>query len=459
MRRIILAIASAGLVGCFAPTEVPTGQVRLNPQATGGGPGFYEGYWLDGDPYDGYEPQGSSPSKRLHIENDPLVLGERMHEGYEALELRTTARDGDLRFTLVAELEPPWSRAHSFLDYGDCDPNAPFVQEDPVSLDAVEVTTAGDQVLVSYHEQGSLLAGAVDALQVTGGDPPLLRSHITFDHFDLVKAVFVPGASDRDGDVYVTGQTCDPCYDPYSALVERIGLEDGQFTYANDWRFGMPGVAGVGLVATPTRFFGASGNTGGVTAWNAHDEVRLAHIALDDARWVDVDGDRMAVLTGGDDSASLHVFDAESIEPISRIDFAGVNVPLAKNTVELRDGLAWVAAGTEGLRVFDLETGAQVFHLPLADSAYDPVEVATNAVTVSEGVVFLSNGALGITVARVVGLPGPDSAAAADYSELAVEAVGTLDVAGSVNQILYRPPHLFVAAGTEGLMMIEVDRD
>jgi hypothetical protein len=463
MQRTVSALGALGLVGCFAPTEPPTNTIRLNPTTQGGGPGWYEGYYLDGDPYDGFEPQGSSPTKRIAIENDPAVLAERLVPIGEEMPFSGAARDAELTFTLVARLEPPVSRAHSFLDYGDCDPDAPFFHEDPVSLDAVEVTTAGDQVLVSYHEQGSLLAGAVDALQVTGGEPPLLRSHITFDHFDLVQAVFVPGASDRDGDVYVTGQTCDPCYEPYSALIERIELSDGHFSYANDWRFGMPGVAGTGLVATPTRFFGTTGDSGGLTAFDAHEERRIAHLNLPDARWVDVDGDRVVALTGGDESA-LHVYDAETLQPVRTIDVQGVDVERAKNTVEAKDGLAWVAAGTEGLRVYDLDSGEQQLHLPLPATGYLPEEVATNGVTVANDLVFLADGALGITVARAEGLMGPDGAPDEDEGDdddaaddaLTLEVLGTLDVAGSVNQILYRPPHLFVAAGTEGLLMIEV---
>lgn len=446
MRRLlILPLAPLLGLGCTDFLDAFGDGAALDTPADAG---WYEGYWLDGDPYEGFEPQGSSPDKRLSVENDAAVLAQRVTPLDTPLLLEGPARDDSLTFTLVARIEPPQTPGHSYEDYGTCDADAPFTHVGSFPLDAVEVSAAGDLVVASWHEQGSILAGGLDSLDVRDPRNPAVLSELTFAHFDLVGATFVPDAGGADGTVWAVGQTCDPCYEPYSALAERLELASGRFTWDEDGRFGLPGTAGTSLIATPTRMFGTTGSTGGLTAFDAQAGVRLAHVELGDTRWVDEDAGLVAALTGGA-STALHVFDAATMSPVRTIPFVGAQTPLAKNTVVLDGGRAWVAAGPSGLKVFELATGDEQLHVPLPPSDMDPSDVSTNAVSMDGDLVFLANGGLGITVARALVPAG---------SELApsLEILGSLDVAGSVNQILYRDGVLYVAAGTEGLLIVEV---
>lgn len=459
MERPHVIALLAFCTACAEPTGDPIGE-----------PGVYDGYALDGDPYLGYEPQGTPPEFRIVVETDPAVLQQRVSWSSASLPMlpwggtaargASEARGGeDPVLRLVGGIRPPTVPGHGPEDTGDCDESHESHGDlDDYELQANAVVVAGDLAFVSYHRAGDVVAGAVDVVDITDPERPTLRSSAWFTHLDLTGVSWVPSAEDGDsGMLYVAATTCDPCYAPYTALVEHISVTDGVLDIESDWRFGVPGLATVAVVATGNTFMAATGEVGGVTLWSETEQRRLAWSGQRDLRWVDGDGSVVAALTGaaGGESAALHLLAEGSLEEIDQFAIDGLEQPLAHATVDLEGSVAWIAAGQAGLRAVDLRDGRTpgVLELP-QDTGYDPEDVATNAVASHDsGLLFLSNGGLGLGLVRAT----PPATELAPEQEMTLEPIGRVDLTGSANHLAVAGSMLLVAAGADGLQVIAVE--
>jgi hypothetical protein len=110
------------------------------------------------------------------------------------------------------------------------------------------------------------------------------------------------------------------------------------------------------------------------------------------------------------------------------------------------------------VQIVSLTTGAILGEVapPNAQSlGLDPSVVVTNAVSVHKDLMFISNGEAGVYVAR-----GDQ-----EFADTGSETLPTITVLGrlgfdqleSVNHVLYRSDHLYVAAGRGGLKIVHVE--
>ena len=140
--------------------------------------------------------------------------------------------------------------------------------------------------------------------------------------------------------------------------------------------------------------------------------------------------------------------------------FPGADVPESKSTVEVAGGKAFIAAGSAGVQVMCLDNGQIVGSVPRPDPealGLSPERVVTNAVTVDEDLMFISNGEAGVYVA----------AGAEDFASTACDAPLDLTVLGhlrfddleSVNHVDYKYRRLVVAAGLGGVKIVWIFMD
>jgi hypothetical protein len=184
--------------------------------------------------------------------------------------------------------------------------------------------------------------------------------------------------------------------------------------------------------------------------------------ALADARWVawDDPGNSVIVLQGMPGRLAVfqeNSFPGGSMTLLNTWNVPGVDVAEAKNAFEIHGGKAFVATGPQGVQIVCLATGAVIGNVPRPNPAtvgLPDAVVQTNAVTVKDDLMFISNGEAGVYAAA--GSRDFDDSSCSPYT---ITVLGQLRFSNlqSVNHVMYRNDHLFVAAGLGGTKVVEVD--
>jgi len=317
--------------------------------------------------------------------------------------------------------------------------------------------TRDERAIVSYGFVGNPALGGLDYFTRLLNGRPKLSSALSFTDADAW-GVYADGQW-----AFVGTATLDPAFTT-PAVLERIRILGDKFKIdPGNMRVQLPSFAATSAVSTGTVVYATSGNDGGVYAFDVADMTLLGEYALDDARWVALDEDNGRVVVVQGTPGRLAVFDegdfpGGSMTLLNTFSFPGANVAESKSTVEVVGGKAFVAAGPEGVQVVCLDDGQIVGSVPIPDPAslgLDPSVVVTNAVTVDEDVMFISNGEAGVYAA----------AGDAAFASTACTAPQSITVLGrlrfddlqSANHVVYRDEALFVAAGLGGTKIVDVE--
>jgi outer membrane protein assembly factor BamB len=318
--------------------------------------------------------------------------------------------------------------------------------------------TANNQAVVSYNMVGAQALGALDYFISLTNKNPKLKSSLSFSDSD-VNAVFTDGSS-----VYSAVSTSDQSFtDP--AVLERVQLNGVSFSLSGNVRVPLTSFAATSTTSTGSVIYVTSGDGGGVFAFDAGSLTLLGQYPLDDARWVawDQPNSRIVVLQGTPGRLAVFAegaFPGGSMNLLNSWTVPGVDVAESKSTVEIVGGKAFVAAGPEGVQVVCLDNGQVVGSVPRPDPAslgLDPSVVVTNAVTVQNDLMFISNGEAGVYAAAGAQSFATSTCAAPQ----SISLLGQLqfDNLQSANHVVYRNEYLFVAAGLGGLKVVEVELD
>ena len=308
------------------------------------------------------------------------------------------------------------------------------------TLQATHIAMHRGKVYVAYNAQGPLFMGGVDVFNVVPprGVPELISSALYSD-------TDVNAVDSKDGKLYLATATDDPQFATQAAL-EEIVL-DGDLLTSVSRRAALPSYAGTGVAVEGGLVFATSGDgtDGGVAAFDALTLQQVWRADFADARAVAVDGGTAFTMSG--QPCTLRMFDAAAAgpTPLGSCAPGGANLPHAKATVAIHQGLAFVAAGDEGTKVVRLADGTVTDVVPVPPVAgLAPELTVTNAVAVSGNLVYMANGGAGLWVARL------------KHDKL--EVVGKIDFGDgpSVNFVAARGNLLFAATGTGGLRIIQV---
>jgi outer membrane protein assembly factor BamB len=298
--------------------------------------------------------------------------------------------------------------------------------------------------------------GAVDYVINPFGLTPRLISSVAFSDSDI-------SAVGLDDNWFYAAQATGASGFSTPAAVERLAVASSGILLANNDRFDLTSFAATSVLALGTEVYVTTGDNGHVYALDATDMTTVGQYALDDARWVahDEDNGRIVVVQGTPGRISVFQegdFPGGSMTLLNTFPFPGANVPQSKSTVEVVGSKAFIAAGPEGVQVMCLDNGQIVGSVPRPDPAtlgLDPAVVVTNAVTVDEDLIFISNGEAGVYVA----------AGAAEFATTPCDAPQNITMLGhlqfdalqSVNHVDYENKRLLIAAGLGGLKIVRIN--
>jgi len=322
------------------------------------------------------------------------------------------------------------------------------------TLQATSVTIVGNLAVVSYNMVGNPYLGAVDVIDVTNKNQPVLRSEALFQNTD-VSAVTISGTN-----VYLAEATGDTGF-ASPAVAEVVQLQGNQLVLSGNRRAGLSSFAGTS-VATGTRVYATSGDGGSLFMIDPASFAVTSSIPLHDARWVAVGGGKVAVVQGT--PGTLAVYNESNLSSVGSWPFAGATVAESKSQAQLVGGKAFIAAGDSGVQVLSASTGLRVGAVarPNPDSlGLSPSVVVTNSVAIDQDLVFISNGEAGVYLAQ----------GSAAFSGTGSETQQTITMRGklrfgnlqSVNHVAYssggpgNPGLLIVAAGLGGLKIVQVN--
>lgn len=390
-------------------------------------------------------PEDVPQQGRIHVQNDEAVLRARVRTVSEPLAIvpigptaaapRSPA-DGSFGLVLVAQVAPP--------------------ELDGTTLQASHSSIHGNTVYVAYNVQGAVRKGGVDVFDVSQPDDIELESSALFDDTD-VSALDLHGVTE----LYLVTATDDAAFST-PAVLEVVDLQGGKLT-TESGRFDLPSYAGTGVRIQGNTVYVTSGTggdpVGGLSVFDASTREFGAFDAFEDARAVDIKGGYLVAMRGT--PGELRLYDAASGAYTKSFASGGANVPESKSTVFIARQCAFYAAGDEGLRVVDLESGATVVTLPVPDvEGVDLEDEVTNGASSSGNLVFIANGGAGLFVAQ----------ATHDLDDAAGEGCGSdtfgLEVLGQVqfpdgpsaNFVASKGNLLFVANGLGGLSIVRIDR-
>lgn len=386
---------------------------------------------------------------RLTISNNPFLLDTRVYRPNTAVTVDNSQAAGllpgraqaasaaSISLKLITEIDPP------IVD-------GEVVQATSISLDG------GDKAMVSYNMRGAPRLGAIDWITKLTSNKPILSSTVTFNDSDI-NAVTTDGAY-----VYAAVAT-DTGGFTFPAVFERVRIKSDKFTLEDTDRIGLTSFASTSAMRTSNEIYATSGNTGGVYAFTKAQLQPLGEFALHDARWVawDKDGNRIVVVQGTPGQISVFeegAFPDGSMNLLNTFAFPGADVPESKSTADIAGGKAFIAAGPEGVQIVCLDDGQIVGSVPRPDPAalgLDPSVVVTNAVSVDEDLLFISNGEAGVYVAQ--GAEDFDATSCNQQQQITMLGKLRFDDLQSVNHVEYENNHLIIAAGLGGVKVVRVE--
>ncbi len=383
------------------------------------------------------EEPGNQSNERISITNDESVLATRITILDQEVAIDTSgsgslpkrAQPQAFSLKLVAEVRPPSAGGQV--------------------LQATSIAMKGEKAIVSYNMRGPQYLGAIDVVDIQNKYNPRLTSEAIFDNADINSVSF------DEGYVYVAEATGDGGF-PYPAVLEVIKLIGSKLVLEENQRVPLTSYAGTGVVVSDKTVYATSGDNGGMSVFSQSDLNLNAAFDLHDARWVDVEDEKVIVVQGT--PGRIAVFDAVGLSPLSTYSFTGADIPESKSTVELVGGKAFIAGGTGGVQILSVNTGAIVGTVPRPDPdsvGLDPSVVVTNAASVDEDLLFISNGEAGVYVAQ----------ASQRFRETGSEEPQQLTLLGklqfdelqSVNHVVYRARYLMIAAGLGGLKIVKIE--
>ena len=315
-------------------------------------------------------------------------------------------------------------------------------------LQATAIAMRGDRATVSYNMRGAQYLGGLDVFNISDKTRPKLRSEALFNDTDI-NSVAIDG-----GNVYMAEATGDPAF-AYPAVLEVVKLTSGKFVLEGNQRTPLTSFAATSVAIPAATIYATSGNTGALTAIDQGAMTITGSIDLFDARWVDVADGKVVVVQGT--PGQISVYDEQTLQLLGQYAFTGADIPESKSTVEVVGGKAFIAAGTGGVQILSVNTGAVVGSVPLPDAAalgLDPSVVVTNAVAVDDDLLFISNGEAGVYVAQ--GSQRFDQTGSEQQQQITLLGRLQFDDLQSVNHVAFKNNYLIIASGLGGLKTVEV---
>lgn len=321
------------------------------------------------------------------------------------------------------------------------------------SLSATHVTMAGDLALVSYHLRGSNHKGAVEVVDLSNPDRPKITSQAFFLQGDVNAITVQQSPTGNSRKVWVAISDA-----KNGAVLAELSLKNKKFEN-NYYRLVKLAYKLSGDVSAAANSIAEAGDylyvtcgkaNGGVFCLKASDLSVLGWKQFPNAKGVASNGQLVACLQVGE-SSNLFVeqvgkFDFGTSYPLGKIVHQNVEDPLDGKVAMSFDAAGknlYVTTGASGLRVFDPETGAEVFKSPTEMLASGN----SNGVTLNGNYAYVANGADGMAIFELDDNQLPD--------ESHVFLWDMAEQGASANFVQSKGDWVFVAKGIGGFKILK----
>ena len=316
-------------------------------------------------------------------------------------------------------------------------------------LQATSVSIVGNLALVSYNMIGNPYLGAIDVIDISNKNHPVLMSEAVFQNTD-VSAVTTYGAN-----VYVAEATGDTGF-ASPAVFELMQLQGSNLVLSGNQRKALSSFVATSVTASGSKAYATSGDGGGLFVIDPAAFSVTSSVPLHDARWVAVGGGKVVVVQGT--PGQISVYNESNMSFVGTFPFLGADIAESKSQAEVVGGKAFIAAGDSGVQVLSASTGLKVGSVPgpSPDSlGLSPSVVVTNAVAIDQDLMFISNGEAGVYLAQGSQI----------FSSTGSETLQTITMRGrlrfgnlqSVNHVALQSGILIIAAGLGGLKIVQVN--
>jgi hypothetical protein len=313
-------------------------------------------------------------------------------------------------------------------------------------LQATSVAIVGNLAIVTYNMIGNPYLGGVDVIDITSKNHPVLTAEALFTNTDI-SAVSISGQN-----VYVAEATGDTGF-VSPAVFEVMQLVGNNLVLTGNRRMGLSSFVGTSTAASATRAYATSGDNGALFVVNPTTFSLIDSIHLHDARWVALGGGKIVVAQGT--PGQISVFNETTLAPLGTWSFTGAAIAQSKSTVEVVGGKAFIAAGTGGVQVLSTTSGTVLGSVPRPNPdslGLDSSVVVTNAASIDQDLLFISNGEAGVYLAQGSQVFSATGEVAQTITMRGRLRFGSLQ---SVNHVASSAGVLIVAAGLGGLKIVQ----
>jgi hypothetical protein len=358
----------------------------------------------------------------ITISTEQVSLNQRLdytNSGVIAIENNTStqklaASNASTSFPLVqiAEIKPP-------------------VDSNGKTLQASHVAVNGNYAYVSYIMRGDVYSGAIDVIDVSDPYKPKLVTSALIANTDIASLTYSNGnliigaAKDVDKDPLLTSP----------AIVMNMELSSGLLTGKYKINY-LESRVTTDVAANSSYYFAVTGDNGSLFKLNSSTKAIAGKTAVADLRSIALTSDKVVTLSG---TKGVNVY-SQSTLALQKSFTTSTDVSGAKRTMDVDGTKLLVSEGSNGLGIYDINSGSKLQTISVSAAGEDNV---TNAVSVNDGYAFVANGALGLNVYQT-------------GSQLSL--LGALGIAGSSNYVKSSGDYIYVASGTGGLKIIKMEK-
>ena len=305
------------------------------------------------------------------------------------------------------------------------------------TLQATHVDIDEDYAYVAYNTAGPTYLGAVEILDISDAYKPKIVSQAIFKNADISALEY------RDGLLFLAmAIDVDQSDVSEPANLGVVSVSNGKFT--SEFRFSsVPGFVATDVTATSQFTALVSGSNGTLTLFDRNLNKR-SETPGEDLRGVAFGEDRLAILSG---TQGATIINPNSMTEVARISL-GVDDAQAKRTLDIEDDHLFIALGRKGAGIYQLTNGREksLLPIPINPENVEQGDIVTNAVSVEDELLFMANGAAGISVSDIDDADEP-------------ELYGVLDLDGSSNFVRFENKFIFVATGQGGIQILKIVKD
>lgn len=326
-----------------------------------------------------------------------------------------------------------------------------------LTVQANQIIINGNKAYISYNYAGDEFKGAIQIIDITKADSPVVSAEIRFTDKDI-NCIYL------DGNKLLFGGAADPDYNDNRSFVGMVDVSGqnpmtpGGITYS----FFSESYGATGITKKGDKYYvGIGAKDGGIIILDG-SLTRISPNSLIDApdiRDISVYESGVIAVEGTTDNLNTtgNIVFLDESDVMNKVAIENFNSPYNKATLQVYEGnTALLGLSEAGFQAFDLSSAyidslKPFFTFPNPDT--NPLHV-TNGVSFDAKLIFTANGEYGFRVLNVANAANKTSSFATSAGYYPFENNTDTVIDGKVysaNYVAYRAGYLFVASGVGGV--------